>query len=64
MSGCAKGCGHPGPAPLTLVGRGGGYDVVRDGRASDEPVLRGLDLDAVAALLRQPSALVTMVHGS
>ena len=64
VSGCAKGCGHPGPAPLTLVGRGGGYDVVRDGRASDEPVLRGLDLDAVAALLRQPSALVTMVHGS
>ncbi len=64
VSGCAKGCGHPGPAPLTLVGCGGGYDLVRDGRASDEPVLRGLDLDAVAALLRQPSAHVNMVHGS
>lgn len=64
VSGCAKGCGHPGPAPLTLVGRDNRYDVVRNGRASDEPVLRGLDLDAVTALLRQPSTLVNMVHAS
>ena len=64
VSGCAKGCGHPGPAALTLVGRGGGYDVVRDGRASDQPVLRGLDLDAVAALLRQRPGFVEVAHGS
>ncbi len=53
VSGCAKGCGHPGPAPLTLVGRGDGYDLVRNGRAGDEPALRGLGLDALIALLGQ-----------
>ncbi len=31
LSGCAKGCAHPGPAPLTLVGRDGRYDLVRNG---------------------------------
>ncbi len=57
VSGCAKGCGHPGPARLTLVGRDGGYDLVRDGRAGDVPVLRGLSLDAAAATMN-------MVHVS
>ncbi len=57
VSGCAKGCGHPGPAPLTLVGRDGGYDLVRDGRAGDVPVLRGLGLKAAAAAMN-------MVHAS
>ena len=47
VSGCAKGCGHPGPAPLTLVGRGDGYDLVWNGRAGDEPALHGLGLDAL-----------------
>ncbi len=42
VSGCAKGCAHPGPAPVTVVGCDGLYDVVRDGRASDVPDARGL----------------------
>ncbi|AZQ69650.1 cobalamin biosynthesis protein CobG [Silicimonas algicola] len=42
VSGCAKGCAHPDPAPLTVVGCDGLYDVVRDGRASDVPEARGL----------------------
>ena len=35
VSGCAKGCAHPGPAALTLVGRQGGYALVRGGTAAD-----------------------------
>ena len=44
LSGCAKGCAHPGPAPLTLVATGAGYDLVRDGRAGDRPERSGLTL--------------------
>jgi precorrin-3B synthase len=44
VSGCEKGCAHPGPAPITLVARNGQYDLVRDGRASDPPAARGLTI--------------------
>ncbi len=51
VSGCAKGCAHPAPAQVTLVGSDGRYDLVRQGRASDAPVRRGLDIvQAIAAL--------------
>ncbi len=33
ISGCAKGCAHPSPAAVTLVGTGSGYRKVLDGRA-------------------------------
>jgi precorrin-3B synthase len=49
VSGCAKGCAHPGPA-RTLVGRDGRYDLVRHGRASDKPDATGLTLEQAAAL--------------
>ena len=49
VSGCAKGCAHPGPAPLTLVATAHGFDLVRDGSARDVPVLRGLDRDQIVA---------------
>ncbi len=49
LSGCAKGCAHPGPAAVTLVATTGGYDLVRDGRASDAPVRRGLDVATLIA---------------
>lgn len=42
VAGCAKGCAHPGPAPVTLVGRDGRFDLIRDGRAGDMPVRTGL----------------------
>ena len=35
VSGCAKGCARASPAPLTLVAKPGGYDLVIDGRAGD-----------------------------
>lgn len=50
VSGCDKGCAHPGPAALTLVGREGRFDVVRDGRAGDAPVQRGLTPEEVMQL--------------
>lgn len=48
VSGCSKGCAHPGPATLTLVGREGRFDLVRGGRAGDVPVQRGLTLAEAA----------------
>jgi precorrin-3B synthase len=37
VSGCAKGCAHPKPAPLTIVGTEQGCGIVRDGAARDKP---------------------------
>lgn len=51
VSGCIKSCAHRGTAALTLVGRDGRYDLIRDGTASDRPALSGLSLDDVIALL-------------
>ena len=62
VSGCAKGCAHPRPAPVTLVGNNGRYDLIRNGAASDSPALRGLTLDEAAAYLRQMAA--TQTQGS
>ena len=46
VSGCSKGCAHPGSAPVTLVGAEDGYALVVNGRASDPPALRGLAPEA------------------
>ncbi|NNK17101.1 MAG: precorrin-3B synthase [Sulfitobacter sp.] len=35
VSGCAKGCAHPKPAPLTVTATPDGLDLIRDGRADD-----------------------------
>lgn len=49
VSGCAKGCAHPGRAALTVVGRSGAYDLVKAGHAWDQPQMRGLTADALLA---------------
>ncbi len=49
LSGCTKGCAHPGPATLTLVATGSGYSLIRDGRAGDPPTAERLDLPALLA---------------
>ncbi|UFN47803.1 precorrin-3B synthase [Roseomonas sp. OT10] len=51
LSGCAKGCAHPAPAPFTLVGTPGGYALVRGGRAGDRPEAVGLTPEQAATLL-------------
>ncbi len=48
VSGCAKGCAHPTPAPLTLVAEEGRYRLVSDGISGPT----GLDADAVQRLIR------------
>ncbi|SHH61257.1 cobalamin biosynthesis protein CobG [Cognatishimia maritima] len=42
VSGCAKGCAHPRKAGLTLVGREGRFDLVKNGLPWDEPTQTGL----------------------
>ncbi len=59
VSGCAKSCALRGPASLTLVGRDGRYDLIRDGAVSDRPSLMGLSLDdvvAIACAAKEPAA--------
>jgi len=51
VSGCAKGCAHPGPAAITLVGHDGRYGIVRHGRAADELAERELIAAEAVALL-------------
>jgi precorrin-3B synthase len=51
VSGCAKGCAHPGPAAITLVGADGRYGLVRDGRAGDITQADGLTLPQIARRL-------------
>ncbi|WP_246703283.1 MULTISPECIES: precorrin-3B synthase [unclassified Rhizobium] len=38
LSGCTKGCAHPSPAMLTIVGTATGYAIVVNGSSSAEPV--------------------------
>lgn len=47
VSGCNKGCAHPRPADVTLVGQAGGYGLVIHGAAGDTPqaVLRADQLE-------------------
>ncbi|MBM6592898.1 precorrin-3B synthase [Microvirga pudoricolor] len=51
VSGCPKGCAHPGPAALTLVGSDGAYEVVLHGTARDKPAIR-LTREAIVDRLR------------
>jgi len=51
VSGCAKGCAHPRPADVTLVGRADGYGLVIEGMAGDTPqaLLRTDQLESAVA---------------
>ncbi len=49
VSGCAKGCAHPGPSALTLTAQTGGFDLIRDGHARDLPQRSGLTAEYLAA---------------
>ncbi len=56
ISGCAKGCAHPRAAAVTLVGRDGRYDLVRNDVASGSPAERGLTLAQVVERMRGSAA--------
>ena len=51
VSGCAKGCAHPGASDITLVGTPDGFDLVRDGSPRDVPERRGLTIADVRGLV-------------
>lgn len=51
VSGCAKGCARARAADLTLVGRAGGFDLVREGAAWDQPSCMGVPPDALRPLI-------------
>ncbi|MCU4181620.1 precorrin-3B synthase [Bosea sp. BH3] len=51
VSGCVKSCAHPTASDLTLVGRGGLYDVICGGTARDNAIAT-LDLSALLARLQ------------
>ena len=42
VSGCPKGCARPRTADLTLVGRNGAFDIVKNGTAWDPPIITGV----------------------
>lgn len=54
VSGCAKGCAHPGPAPQTLTATPVGFDLIRDGSASG---VRARIALSPADLIADPSLL-------
>lgn len=58
VSGCAKGCAHPGIAPRTLVAGPDGFSLILHGRAGDAPSAGPFSADALA---NQPS-LLNKVH--
>ncbi len=61
VSGCAKGCAHPGSAALTLVGRGGHYGIVLDGRPDAEPAIQ-LTFEAALDRVRSADSATSLAH--
>jgi precorrin-3B synthase len=62
VSGCAKGCAHPRPAPFTIVGAEQGCGIVRDGSARDEPAEYADPADRAALLDRIATKTREAVH--
>jgi precorrin-3B synthase len=57
VSGCGKGCAHPGPMDLALVATGPDrFDLIRAGRAGDSPCRRDLTPDDLTS---QPDILTS-----
>lgn len=50
VSGCTKGCARQLPADVTLTGRDGHFDLVKHGRAGDEPCQRGLSPEQLMSM--------------
>ncbi len=63
VSGCAKGCAHPAPAALTVVGTERGCGIVRDGSARATPRYHVDAADVVAEVVRIAAEREEPVHG-
>ena len=59
VSGCAKGCAHPSPAPLTVIGTAKGAGLVRNATARATPSYYVKEADIAAAVdafsVREPA---------
>jgi precorrin-3B synthase len=55
LSGCAKGCAHPAPAALTIVGMADGCALIANGTARDRPF-------AAVAAEQMPTAVVNAIR--
>jgi precorrin-3B synthase len=62
VSGCAKGCAHPAPADLTIVGINGRCGIVPNGRAQDTPV-EFVKIDNFLEHLTRRAAMRETAHG-
>jgi precorrin-3B synthase len=62
VSGCAKGCAHPAPAPLTIVGTEQGCGIVRDGSARTAPSAYLDPADIVTEIVRIAGKAREAVH--
>lgn len=51
VSGCAKGCARRAPAGITLVGRDGRFDLIRDGSAQDKPQMQAIAPEQIQTIL-------------
>ena len=49
VSGCAKGCAHPGAADVTLVASGDGFHAIRHGTARDASTLPAMSASSLTA---------------
>jgi precorrin-3B synthase len=47
VSGCGKGCAHPGRADVTVVATAVGFDLILNGNPTDAAMKRGLGADAI-----------------
>lgn len=57
VSGCAKGCAHGGPAPITLVAKGGRYDLIVEGGVAHAPRRTAIAPADLVAALRQEGVI-------
>jgi precorrin-3B synthase len=62
ISGCCKGCAHPSPAQLTLVGDARGCAIIQNGSASSQPV-RYVDPRDLANEIARATPSREAVHG-
>jgi precorrin-3B synthase len=62
LSGCAKGCAHPAPAALTIVGIDGKCGIVCNGRAQDVPAAF-VTADDLPKFLAERAAVREAAHG-
>jgi len=61
LSGCAKGCAHPSPSALTIVGGGNGCGVIVSGKARDQ-ALAELSPQALPAALARLAGEIERVR--